>query len=108
MTVPTVTMAISATIRLTLKTILKLLSHDMFGPLKKQALPAAWSATGRVRRSENPHSPIYGSCFLKALNIRSQSNRGRGITSGLISGAVELRYLSPDSAPATIGGTGSS
>jgi hypothetical protein len=41
--------------------------------------------------------------FWKALNNRSQSNRGRGIASKLISGAVELRHLSPDSAPATIG-----
>src|SRR5882724_3188747 len=51
MTVPTVTMAISATIRLTLKTILKLLSHDMFGSVRL-ALPAARRATGRARPCE--------------------------------------------------------
>src|SRR5450755_3434141 len=51
MTVPTVTMAISATIRLTLKTILKLLSHDMFGSVRL-ALPAARRASGQARPRE--------------------------------------------------------
>src|SRR5450631_2377813 len=57
MTVPTVTLAISATIRLTSKTILKLLSHDMFGSVRL-ALPAARRATGRARSCECPFADL--------------------------------------------------
>src|SRR3981081_4703041 len=51
MTVPTGPMAIRPTNRLSWKTILKLLSHDMFGSVRL-ALPAARRATGRARPRE--------------------------------------------------------
>src|SRR5450631_1321271 len=80
MTVPTVTMAISTTIRLTLKAILKLLSHDMFGSVRL-ALTAARRATGELGHA-NAHFADLRVVFV---------NTARGAASRLISVVVGIR-----------------